>query len=101
MLCSTVTFAASKDSRQSSLPKKFVNSAGIKMIKIPAGEFSMGCQNPTPFAKLKKNFESDRYEYLKRTLRVTGMNILPTATGTSTRFIRLRSADLSTSLKQK
>jgi formylglycine-generating enzyme required for sulfatase activity len=64
MLCPAVTIAAPKDSRRSSLPDKFVNSAGIKMIKIPAGEFSMGCQNPTPSIKLKKNFERDRYEYL-------------------------------------
>ena len=64
ILCPAVTIAAQQGSPRSSVSEMFVNSLGIKMVRVPAGEFAMGCQNPTPFAELKRNFEKDRYEYL-------------------------------------
>jgi len=60
VVCLSHGFCAAEDKGE----KAFVNSVGMKMVRIDAGSFMMGCQNPTPFAKLKSNFESDHYEYL-------------------------------------
>jgi formylglycine-generating enzyme required for sulfatase activity/antitoxin component YwqK of YwqJK toxin-antitoxin module len=41
---------------------EFVNSVGLRMLRVQPGTFTMGCLNPTPFDKLKPGF--DRLEYL-------------------------------------
>ncbi len=61
-----VLLILSHQSQAEQLPKggDYVNSIGMRLVRIEPGHFSMGCQNPTLFAKLKFGFESGHYEYL-------------------------------------
>ena len=67
LVLSTLNFCVSaraKPPSRSGEPKEITNSLGMKLVRIDAGSFRMGCLNPTPLAKLRSGFESGHHEYL-------------------------------------